>query len=133
LEGARLFTGSLAPYFATAHGKALGTSRAICAMISSLTGKRAKVLGKPSLEALRCAGQRLSMDPGELAVVGDDPALEVLMAHRGGSLAIAIHTGVGSKTAFAALPPTLQPHLSLAGVSELMELCVVGHAVPDWH
>jgi HAD superfamily hydrolase (TIGR01450 family) len=119
--GAQLFTSSLAPYFATAHGKALGTSRAICAMITSLTGKRATVLGKPSLEALSCAGRRLGIDPGELAVVGDDPALEVRMAHRGGSLAIAVHTGVGSKAAFAALPPALQPHLSLAGVSELME------------
>jgi HAD superfamily hydrolase (TIGR01450 family) len=130
LQGARLFTGSLAPYFATAHGKALGTSRAICAMISSLSGKRAKVLGKPSLEALRCAGRRLSIDPGELAVVGDDPALEVPMAHRGGSLAIAVHTGVGSITAFAALPPTLQPHLSLAGVSELMECALLATPFP---
>jgi 4-nitrophenyl phosphatase len=120
-EGARLFTGSLAPYFATAHGKALGTSRAICAMITSLTGQRAKVLGKPSLEALRCAGRRLSIDLHELAVVGDDPALEVPMARRGGSLAIAVHTGVGSETAFAALPATEQPHLSLADVSKLLE------------
>jgi HAD superfamily hydrolase (TIGR01450 family) len=128
--GARLFTSSLAPYFATAHGKALGTSRAICAMITSLTGQRAKVLGKPSLEALRCAGRRLGIDPGELAVVGDDPALEISMAHRGGSLAIAVHTGVGSDTAFAALPATAQPDLSLADVSELVGCGMEATAFP---
>ena len=128
--GARLFTSSLAPYFATAHGKALGTSRAICAMITSLTGQRAKVLGKPSLEALRCAGRRLGIDPTGLAVVGDDPALEVRMALRGGSLAIAVHTGVGSEAAFAALPANAQPDLSLAGVSELLERWIGATAFP---
>jgi HAD superfamily hydrolase (TIGR01450 family) len=129
--GARLFTSSLAPFFATAHGKSLGTSRAICAMITSITGQRAKVLGKPSLEALRCAARRLGIDPSELAVVGDDPALEVPMAHRGGALAIAVQTGVGDETAFAALPAAAQPHMCLPGVSQLLERAA-GQLVPDW-
>jgi len=120
--GAKLFTSSMAPFFATAQGKALGTSRAICAVITSITGQRAKVLGKPSLEALRCAGHRLGVDPAEIAVVGDDPALEVPMAHRGGSLAIAVHTGIGDESAFAGLPVEDQPHLTVRSVAELLEL-----------
>jgi len=118
--GAKLFTASMAPFFATANGRALGTSRAICAVISSITGQRASVLGKPSLEALRCAARRLNVSPTEIAVVGDDPALEVPMAHRGGSLAIAVHTGLGDSGAFQCLPPKEQPHLMVQNAAELL-------------
>jgi HAD superfamily hydrolase (TIGR01450 family) len=118
--GAKLFTSSMAPFFATANGRALGTSRAICAVITSITGQRPTVLGKPSLEALRCSARRLSVDPTEIAVVGDDPALEVPMAHRGGSLAIAVHTGIGDESAFSGLPPDEQPHLIVQNVEELL-------------
>ncbi len=120
--GAKLFTSSMAPFFATANGRALGTSRAICAMITSITGQRATVLGKPALEALRCAGRRLGISPRQLAVVGDDPALEVPMAHRGGSMAIAVHTGIGDESAFASLPPGQQPHLAVRNVAELLRI-----------
>jgi 4-nitrophenyl phosphatase len=118
--GAKLFTASMAPFFATASGRALGTSRAICAVISSITGQRASVLGKPSLEALRCAARRLNVNPTEIAVVGDDPALEVPMAHRGGSLAIAVHTGIGNTSAFECLPPDERPHLMVQNAAELL-------------
>lgn len=121
-QGARVFTSSLAPFFATADGKALGTSRAISAMITSITGRRAKVLGKPSLEALRSAGRRLGLRTTELAVVGDDPELEIPMAHKGGALAIGVHSGVGKHKDFAELPPERQPHLSVRSVDELLSL-----------
>jgi 4-nitrophenyl phosphatase len=118
--GAKLFTSSMAPFFATANGRALGTSRAICAVITSITGQRPTVLGKPALEALRCAARRLGVDPTEIAVVGDDPALEVPMAHRGGSLAVAVHTGIGDASAFTSLPPAEQPHLIVQSAAELL-------------
>jgi HAD superfamily hydrolase (TIGR01450 family) len=120
--GASLYTASLAPFFATAGGRALGTSRAISAMITSLTGRRARIMGKPSLEALRCAGRRLGMRPVDLAVVGDDPTLEVLMAHRGGSLAIAVQSGIADAAAFANLPPQHSPHLAVRNAEELLQL-----------
>jgi HAD superfamily hydrolase (TIGR01450 family) len=118
--GAKLFTSSMAPFFATANGRALGTSRAICAVITSITRQRPTVLGKPSLEALRCAARRLGVDPAEIAVVGDDPALEVPMAHRGASLAIAVHTGIGDASAFTGMPLDEQPHLIVQNVEELL-------------
>ena len=62
----------------------------------------------------------------DLAVVGDDPELEVPMARRAGALAIAVGTGVGTAGAFARLPDGRGPHLFLPGVSELLELCA-GH------
>jgi NagD protein len=120
--GARLFAASMAPFYATAEGRALGTSRAIAAMITSLTGRRATVLGKPSLEALRVAARRLALPCTGLAVVGDDPALEVPMAHRGGALAIAVHTGLGGARAFDALPEAAQPHLAVRDIAQLQEI-----------
>ena len=53
-------------------------------MIRSITGCRVEVVGKPSLHALRSAARRLGARPAQLAVVGDDPVLEIPMAHRAG-------------------------------------------------
>jgi 4-nitrophenyl phosphatase len=120
--GARIFAASLAPFYATADGRALGTSRAIAAMIASITGRRATVLGKPALHALRVAAARIGIDPEALAVVGDDPELEVPMAHRGRALAIAVHSAVGSAEAFAALAPGARPHITVSDLKELAQL-----------
>jgi HAD superfamily hydrolase (TIGR01450 family) len=122
-QGARLCSCSPSVFFATAEGRALGTSRAITAMIRSITGCRVEVVGKPSVHALRSAARRLGVRPAELAVVGDDPELEVAMARRGGALAIAVGTGVGTASAFARLPGGRRPHLMLPGVGELLDLC----------
>ena len=121
--GARLFSASQTPFFASAHGRALGTSRAISAMITSLTGCRLTVTGKPSLDALRAAAARLGVRAADIAVVGDDPLLEVPMAHRGRALAIAVDTGLGDGAAYDHLPPEKRPHLRLRGVDELLEIC----------
>jgi HAD superfamily hydrolase (TIGR01450 family) len=120
--GASLYSCSQSVFFATAEGKAMGTSRAISAMVRSITGCRVEVVGKPSLHALRSAGRRLGARPRDLAVVGDDPELEVPMAHRGRSLAVAVGTGIGAAGAFARLPAGRQPDLSVSGVDELLVL-----------
>ena len=120
--GARLFTGSLAPYFASAHGKVLSSSRVICAAITNITGKRATVLGKPAPEALRFACRRLGIEPAHLVVVGDDPSLEVYMARRGGALGIAVRTGTWGQGPIARLPAQHRPHLALENVGELLAL-----------
>jgi 4-nitrophenyl phosphatase len=122
-DGAALYSCSQSTFFATAQGRALGTSRAISAMITSLTGCRVRVVGKPSLDALAAAAARIGARPADLAVVGDDPELEVPMAHRGHALAIAVTSGLGSAAAFAGLPPPRRPHLRLRGVDELLSMC----------
>jgi NagD protein len=122
-SGATVYSASQAVFFATAAGRALGTSRAIAAMIKDLTGCRIHVSGKPALAALSCAGRRLGRRLKDLAVVGDDPSLEVPMAHRGGALAIAVSTGLGRAQDFAEMPERRRPHLLLGGVDELLMLC----------
>jgi 4-nitrophenyl phosphatase len=120
--GAELYSCSETPFFAVDGGRALGTSRGISAMIRSLTGCGLRVVGKPSLDALRSAADRLGASPAYLAVVGDDPALEVPMAHRGRSLAIAVGTGLGRMADYDALPAARRPHLRLRGVDELLSI-----------
>jgi HAD superfamily hydrolase (TIGR01450 family) len=121
-NGARVYSCSQSLFFATANGKALGTSRAISAMIKDLTGARIHVIGKPSLEALWCAARQLGLRTKELAVVGDDPSLEIPMALRGGALAVAVSTGVGAADSYAHLPKKQRPHLSVHDVGELLSL-----------
>jgi HAD superfamily hydrolase (TIGR01450 family) len=121
--GAKVYSASQAMFFATKTGRTLGTSRAIAAMIKDLTGCRIHLVGKPSLAALRCAAGRLGVPLKALAVVGDDPSLEVPMAHRGRALAIAVATGLGTADSYAQLPAAAQPHLMVQGVNELLALC----------
>jgi 4-nitrophenyl phosphatase len=121
--GAELYSASETPFFASAGGRALGTSRAISAMIRSITGCGLTITGKPSLEALRAAANRLGVPARHLVVVGDDPLLEVPMAHRGRALAVAVGTGLGGPDAYDHLPPQRQPHLHLHGIDELLALC----------
>ena len=121
-DGAIPYSASNAPVFATAQGPGIGTSGAISAMVKSVTGKNARVLGKPSLEALRCAARRLGVQLKNMAVVGDDPKLEVPMAHKGKSMSIYVHTGTGDRNAFKGVPKHRHPHISVTSVRELLRL-----------
>ncbi len=118
--GAKLFVSSGVPYFATHDGRAIGISRAIGAAITNMTGRNFSVLGKPSSHALRYASRRLGLDVRNLAVVGDDPRLEPIMARDAGAIAIGVETGIGRRSDFAALPPRHQPHLVLPHIGDLL-------------
>jgi 4-nitrophenyl phosphatase len=120
--GAAFYSASQSPYFATAEGRTLGSSRAISAVVRDVTGCSVTVVGKPSVQALRVAARHLGMAPDELAVVGDDPELEVPMALEGGALAVAVHTGIGHAQSFTDLPAAVRPHLDLPDVGALAQL-----------
>ena len=124
--GALLYSASQSLFFATAEGRQLGTSRAIAAVVRDITRCRVTVVGKPSLQALRAAARHLGVPAGELAVVGDDPELEVPMAHKGGSFAVAVHTGIGHAESFTDLPEQVRPHLDLPDVAVLARLLADG-------
>jgi 4-nitrophenyl phosphatase len=121
-DGAAMYSASQSMFFATAEGKSMGTSRAISAVVTDLTGCEVTVVGKPSVAALATAARRLGLSSEDLAVVGDDPELEVPMAHAGGAFAVAVHTGIGHAESFTDLPPEVRPHLDLADVGALAEL-----------
>lgn len=118
-QGAGLYTSAYARFFAAAGGRAIGVPRAICTMIRGITGCPVTILGKPSIEALRSAARAMGIKPSALAVVGDDPSLEIAMALRGGALAVGVTTGLATKADFAALPAGRQPHLVVEALGEL--------------
>lgn len=120
MAGAKLFTASDVPFFATARGRAFGTSFAISAMIKAVTGVEARVLGKPSLEALDCAARLLGVDRERIAVVGDDPLLEMRMARDGGALAVAVTTGLNDQAKFEGQEPGQRPDLIFSGVDGIL-------------
>ena len=120
--GAALYSASGTPFFTTATGKAPGTSVVICAALEALTGRSPEIVGKPSLHALECASERLGVPASGLAIVGDDPLLEVPMAHLGNALAIYVDSGVAGDEPFAGVAADRQPHLFLSGIGELLPL-----------
>ncbi len=121
-DGAAFYSASQSLFFASAEGRALGTSRAICAVIKDLTGVRPTTLGKPSPHAMRTAVHRLGVRRRELGVVGDDPELEVPMALKGGAFAVAVNSGTGHAASFDHLEARRRPHLVVDGADELLEL-----------
>lgn len=120
--GAKVFAASLVPYFATGEGRTYGTSCAIAGAIEKITGVRARALGKPAAEAMRAASRRLGVGAGDLAVIGDDPNLEIPMALRAGALAIGVTTGVAGKADYAAHPPAARAHLVAENIGQVLRL-----------
>jgi 4-nitrophenyl phosphatase len=121
--GAFLTTASHVPFFATATGRGIGSSFAINKMITGMTGKRAKVLGKPSRVAFDAAlasmGLPRSAAPN-VVVVGDDPALEMRMANNAGALAVAVTTGLLTPSGLRELHPRERPAAFLDSLEPLL-------------
>jgi NagD protein len=101
--GAPLFATSVAPHFAGARGRMLGISGAVAAALHNATGVRAAVFGKPSVAGLQDIGAALGVPPAQMAVIGDDPALEIAMARRAGAWAVGVTTGTADRAGFLAV------------------------------
>lgn len=100
------------PFFATKDGRTIGHSFAVNAAIRALTGKRARILGRPSRNAMRCALRQVGLPAHaawQVVVVGDDLALEMCLARNSGSMGIAVTTGLQDGAAFARAPKTEKP------------------------
>lgn len=126
--GAAVFSVSNAPFFASRSGRMLGISGAIAAMIESVTGRRATLLGKPAAHGLRMACARMKLRASEVVVVGDDPVLEIGMARRGGAHAVGVLTGIGNRESFGALPASRSAHLVLDRIDQLLDSAFVPQA-----
>jgi len=118
--GAELCVASDIPFFATRQGRTIGYSFAITAAIRRLTRAPMTLTGKPSIRALRFVARRLRLPPRSLAVVGDDPAVEALMARRGGATALAVTTGTTPREEWQRQPRARAPHGILGSLHELL-------------
>jgi 4-nitrophenyl phosphatase len=118
--GAKLYVASDVPFFATKHGRTMGYSYAIVGAIRRLTKARVLLTGKPSLHALRFVGKKLKLPMRDIAVVGDDPLVEILMARRGGATALGVVTGMTSMDDWARQPELRRPHHVLANIRDIL-------------
>lgn len=124
-NGAMLATASHVPFFATATGRGIGSSFAINKMIAAMTGKQAKVLGKPSRIAFDAAVAAMDLPRSasrDIVVFGDDPALEMRMARGAGAVGVGLTTGLMKRDAVATLPENQQPHLLIDDYAGMMKL-----------
>jgi 4-nitrophenyl phosphatase len=119
--GARLYVASDVPFFATKQGRTIGYSYAITAAIRRLTRAPMILTGKPSVRALRFVAQRLAVPMRAVAVVGDDPLVEVLMARRGGATALAVTTGTTGREEWERQILARRPHGILRQLGELLD------------
>lgn len=91
---------------------------AICACLQAATGiAPTKVLGKPDPEMLRGILAHHSLQPHELAMVGDRIYTDIAMAQRAGALGVLVLTG--EATAEDAAKSLVGPDLVLPSLKEL--------------
>ncbi len=118
--GAKLYTASDVPFFATRQGRTIGYTYAIIGAIRRLTKVPVTLTGKPSLHALRFVARRLGLALKDIGIVGDDPLVETLMARRGGATSFAVTTGTTSLAEWQQQPATRRPHYVLRDLSEVL-------------
>ena len=126
--GAQLYVASDVPFFATRHGKTMGYSYAIVGAIRRVTGAPMILTGKPSQHALRFVAQRLGLQRRELGIVGDDPAVEIIMAKRGGAHAFAVTTGVTGRAEWLRQKGLRRPDRILENLDQVLEYATVRSA-----
>jgi len=119
-NGARLFSASDVPFFATRQGRTIGYSFAIVGAIRRLTRAPVTVMGKPSLHALRFVAKRLGTGMRHVGVVGDDPIVETIMAHRGGATAFAVTTGMTTRKEWLRQSGRRKPHRVLMDLRDVL-------------
>ena len=124
--GAKLYGASDVPFFATREGRSIGYTYAIIGAIRRLTKAPLILAGKPSLHALRYVARQLGVALREVAVVGDDPVVETLMARRGGATSFAVTTGTTSLEEWQRQPALRRPHRVLADLREVLSAITPG-------
>lgn len=118
--GAKLYVASDVPFFATRQGKTMGYSYAIVGAIRRMTKAPMILTGKPSPHALRFVAKKLGVPVRSVGVVGDDPAVEIIMARRGGATAFGVTTGVMTSEDWSRETGKRRPHRVLTHIGELL-------------
>lgn len=125
LRGAVFYCASDVPFFATQQGPAFGYSCAIAGAVVRVTGVEPELTGKPSQHALRFVAGRLGVAPERVAVIGDDPRVEMEMARGGGAIGIGVTTGTTSREQWAAQDEVRRPHHVIDSLAEFLPLGLV--------
>jgi 4-nitrophenyl phosphatase len=118
--GAKMYVASDVPFFATRQGRTMGYSYAIVGAVRRMTKAPMILTGKPSLNAMRFVAKKLGIPVRDVGVVGDDPAVEIIMARRGGAMAFGVTTGVMTHEDWARETGKRRPHRVLTSINDLL-------------
>ena len=69
---------------------------------------------------MRFVARKLGVPVREVGVVGDDPAVEIIMAHRGGATAFGVTTGVMKQEDWERETGKRRPHYVINDLRELL-------------
>ena len=119
-RGAPLLTGSWAPGYAGANGIIYSRGAMVTAGIAKVTGARPRIVGKPSRAAIEEVGVRLGLPTEEIAVIGDDAAMDVALGRLGGSRTVLVRSGMSGHVDIEKLPDRHRPDAVIDGVAELL-------------
>ncbi len=92
----------------------------VAAAIAKGSGRRPRVVGKPSQVALREVSRRLGVPPHELAVIGDDAAMDIALGNLGGARTVLVRSGITGEIAIESLPPRHRPGAVIDQVADLL-------------
>lgn len=92
VDGAELVALQKNRYWRTPDGLSLDAGPFVAAL-EFASGKTATVVGKPEAAFFRLALDDLALEPGTVAMVGEDPVADAAGARRAGLLGIAVETG----------------------------------------
>lgn len=120
--GAPLLTANYAPAYAGADGPVLSRAAMLTAAIARVAEKRPRVVGKPSLAAVRELSDRLGIAATEAAVVGDDLGMDIALGHLGGSTTVLVRTGISADSDLEQVADRHRPDIVLDDVGGLLEV-----------
>ncbi len=121
LHGAPLLTGSYAPYYAGLNGPIFSRGAMVTAALAKVSGAEPIVVGKPSQAAVDAVGDRLGVPTGQIAVIGDDVAMDVALGRLGGARTILVASGISGDIERESLPDEHRPDTVVDGVAALLD------------
>jgi HAD superfamily hydrolase (TIGR01450 family) len=119
-RGARLLTANYQRGYWGANGIIFSRGAMVTAGIARVTGARPVVVGKPSMAAVRELSDRLGLPPDEVAVVGDDLGMDIVLGKLGGSRTVLVRTGISGEVDMSGVPERRRPDAVIGGVDELL-------------
>jgi HAD superfamily hydrolase (TIGR01450 family) len=120
-RGAPLLTASYVRGYAGASGIIFSRGAMVTAAIAKVTGARPKVLGKPSRAAVSELRAHLGVPTDQLAVIGDDLAMDIRLGRMGGSRTVLVRSGIAGTIDLERVPPRQRPDAVVDGVADLLD------------
>lgn len=117
-SGSKFISTNLDPTYPSPEGEIPGAG-SITAAVQTATGMKPEAVGKPNTlfveEAIRLTGAKKP----EVAVIGDRPDTDILMAKRAGCNSVLVLSGIAKEHSRNSYPPELRPDLICRDLNEL--------------